>query len=56
VDMALFREVRSVLSTNKAQRHIRGGLATKVKYRLEREYLSCAGAGAEPALASRGRV
>lgn len=29
---ALYREVRKVLDTNKAQRHIRGGLATKQKY------------------------
>ena len=29
----LYRQVRSVLELNKAQRHIRGGLATREKYR-----------------------
>lgn len=29
---ALYIEVRKVLDTNKAQRHIRGGQATKEKY------------------------
>lgn len=29
---ALFEEVRKVLDTNKTQRHIRGGNATKEKY------------------------
>lgn len=28
----LYRQVRRVLDTNKSQRHIRGGLATKRKY------------------------
>ena len=28
----LFEQVRAVLDVNKAQRHIRGGLATKEKY------------------------
>ncbi len=28
----LYRQVRHVLDTNKAQRHIRGGLATRNKY------------------------
>lgn len=28
----LYRQVRSVLDQNKAQRHIRGGLATREKY------------------------
>ena len=32
VDKKLFREVRDVLDQNKAQRHIRGGIATKNKY------------------------
>lgn len=30
---ALYNEVRSVLDVNKAQRHIRGGIATREKYR-----------------------
>lgn len=33
VDCALFFRVREVLDQNKAQRHIRGGLATKEKYK-----------------------
>lgn len=32
VDMGLYKDVKRVLETNKAQRHIRGGLATKKKY------------------------
>ena len=28
----LFRQVRKILDLNKAQRHIRGGMATKNKY------------------------
>lgn len=31
-DYALYVKVRKVLDENKAQRHIRGGLATKEKY------------------------
>lgn len=29
----LYEQVRQVLNTNKAQRHIRGGIATRRKYR-----------------------
>ena len=29
---SLYKQVRSVLDNNKAQRHIRGGLATREKY------------------------
>lgn len=29
----LYRQVRQILDTNKAERHIRGGLATKAKYK-----------------------
>lgn len=32
IDPQLYGEVKEVLDTNKAQRHIRGGLATKQKY------------------------
>ena len=32
VNPVLYAEVRSILELNKAQRHIRGGLATKEKY------------------------
>ena len=33
----LYRQVRQVLDVNKAQRHIRGGLATRKKYLLRKE-------------------
>ncbi len=33
VDPQLYRQVRTVLENNKAQRHIRGGLATRRKYK-----------------------
>lgn len=33
VDPSLYTQVRSVLDVNKAQRHIRGGLATREKYK-----------------------
>ncbi|MBQ3061742.1 MAG: sporulation transcriptional regulator SpoIIID [Lachnospiraceae bacterium] len=32
INPSLSSDVRKVLDTNKAQRHIRGGLATKEKY------------------------
>ena len=32
VNLGLYKEVRDVLAVNKAQRHIRGGMATKRKY------------------------
>ena len=32
VNLGLHKEVRDVLAVNKAQRHIRGGMATKRKY------------------------
>ena len=35
IQPALYREVRSLLDQNKAERHIRGGLATRRKYRGE---------------------
>lgn len=31
-DRQLYQQVRQILDRNKAQRHIRGGLATKAKY------------------------
>ena len=31
----LYEDVRAVLNTNKAERHIRGGMATKLKYEHE---------------------
>ena len=33
----LYQQVRRVLEENKAQRHIRGGLATRQKYQLQKE-------------------
>ena len=36
VDPALFAEVRQLLELNKAERHIRGGLATRRKYQAAR--------------------
>ena len=32
----LYKQVRQILDINKAQRHIRGGLATKEKYRKQK--------------------
>ena len=32
INPALYREVQKVLEVNKAERHIRGGLATREKY------------------------
>lgn len=37
VDPTLYKHVRKVLDTNKAERHIRGGMATREKYRIMRE-------------------
>ena len=34
---ALYLQVRSVLEQNKAQRHIRGGMATQRKYLMQKE-------------------
>lgn len=33
INYALAKEVRKILDENKAERHIRGGLATKMKYK-----------------------
>lgn len=32
INMPLYKKVRKVLDTNKEERHIRGGIATKEKY------------------------
>jgi len=37
MDKALYEKVRGVLDTNKSERHIRGGLATKEKYLVIRD-------------------
>ena len=36
LDKKLFRKVEKLLELNKQERHIRGGLATKRKYQIER--------------------
>lgn len=35
IDPALYGEVRKVLDVNKEERHIRGGIATREKYKRE---------------------
>lgn len=35
VNPALYRQVRKLLDLNKAERHIRGGMATRLKYKKE---------------------
>ncbi len=37
LDPQLYRQVRVVLNANKAERHIRGGLATREKYRAAKK-------------------
>lgn len=37
IDPDLWEQVRKVLDENKAQRHIRGGNATREKYKKDRE-------------------
>lgn len=37
VNPGLYGQVREVLEVNKAQRHIRGGIATREKYRHEND-------------------
>lgn len=34
----LYQQVRRILDTNKAQRHIRGGMATRDKYLRKKQY------------------
>lgn len=36
IDSGLYRDVKDVLAVNKAQRHIRGGMATKRKYEAQK--------------------
>jgi len=38
INPILYKEVREILDENKAERHIRGGLATKIKY--QKKYFS----------------
>ena len=35
MNRVLYRQVKAVLETNKAERHIRGGIATRKKYKGE---------------------
>lgn len=37
INPALAKEVREILDENKAERHLRGGMATKLKYLKEKE-------------------
>ena len=37
INPILAKEVREILNENKAERHIRGGMATKLKYLKEKE-------------------
>ena len=37
INPSLAKEVREILDENKAERHIRGGMATKLKYRHLKE-------------------
>ena len=37
INPVLARQIRFVLDENKAERHIRGGMATKLKYEHDRE-------------------
>ena len=43
IDGILFNEVDKVMQTNKAERHIRGGEATRLKYSLKRRRTTSAG-------------
>ena len=36
INPALYAQVRQLLDRNKAERHIRGGMATRLKYRRKR--------------------
>jgi putative DeoR family transcriptional regulator (stage III sporulation protein D) len=37
INPVLAKEVRAILDENKAERHLRGGMATKLKYLKEKE-------------------
>ncbi len=40
IDKQLYEEVRRVLDVNLAERHIRGGMATKTKYAIQHKKIS----------------
>lgn len=37
INPSLYRSVKRILERNKSERHIRGGNATKIKYKLKKE-------------------
>ena len=37
INNEMFKKVKEVLEVNKAERHIRGGMATKLKYQKKKE-------------------
>ena len=41
INPTLAKEVKMVLEKNKSERHIRGGMATKLKYEKETKILTC---------------
>lgn len=38
INPALYKDVKLVLDLNKAERHLRGGEATRLKYKLQKTY------------------
>ena len=40
INPILAKEVRKILDENKAERHLRGGMATKLKYQMEKKISS----------------
>lgn len=51
IDPQLYRKVKVVLDYNKAQRHIRGGIATRLKYKKDAE--ACARRSAQNSVLSQ---
>lgn len=41
VNPALYHQVRELLDINKAERHIRGGMATRRNIRADRQVMTC---------------
>ena len=41
IDYELYKRVRVILDKNKAERHLRGGLATKNKYQKKKSHKYC---------------
>jgi putative DeoR family transcriptional regulator (stage III sporulation protein D) len=40
INPTLYKEVREILNTNKNERHIRGGIATRNKYLMKKEKMT----------------